>query len=205
MNNLDWNLLVKKVLIIIIGSIISAYGIDLAIHAGFGGATLAVPWQGLAKTLDITIGQASFIIAALMIVFCWFYDRRQINVGTILYQVFYSLFVDIFADHLWYGDSLYIQLTMMVIGLIIFAFGTALYSYADFGRGSYEAVMFSLAEKNHWKIKNVRISLDAGLVVIGVALGGQFGLCTILAILISGNMIQFFLAKIRDKNLLKLA
>ena len=32
----------KKLAILIIGSIIAAYGITLALYAGFGGATLAV-------------------------------------------------------------------------------------------------------------------------------------------------------------------
>ena len=46
----------RKIIIIVIGSIIAAYGITLAMYAGFGGATLAV-----------------------------FYDRSQIQIGTILY------------------------------------------------------------------------------------------------------------------------
>ncbi|MFV0574916.1 MAG: YczE/YyaS/YitT family protein [Vibrio sp.] len=193
----DWTTISKKVLLIIIGSIISAYGIDLAIHAGFGGATLAVPWQGMAKTFNITIGQASFIIAAMMIVFCWFYDRKQLHVGTILYQVVYSIFVDVFTGHLWYSDSMYVNFILMLLGIIIFTFGTALYSFANFGRGSYEALMFALVDKNQWKIKHVRMALDASLVVIGVMLGGTFGLCTVFTILMSGNLIQFFLGKFR--------
>ena len=36
----------KKLAILVIGSIIAAYGITLALYAGFGGATLAVLWQG---------------------------------------------------------------------------------------------------------------------------------------------------------------
>lgn len=32
----------KKLLIVVVGSIIAAYGITLALYAGFGGATLAV-------------------------------------------------------------------------------------------------------------------------------------------------------------------
>ena len=39
--------LLKKIIIIVIGSIVSAYGITLALYAGFGGATLAVLWQGI--------------------------------------------------------------------------------------------------------------------------------------------------------------
>ena len=33
-----------KIIVILVGSIISAYGITLAMYAGFGSATLAVLW-----------------------------------------------------------------------------------------------------------------------------------------------------------------
>ena len=42
MSKTEWT---KKIIIIVIGSIIAAYGITLALYAGFGGATLAVLWQ----------------------------------------------------------------------------------------------------------------------------------------------------------------
>ena len=60
----------------------------------------------------------------------------------------------------------------MLLGIAIFSFGTGIYSAADFGRGSYEAVTFSLAEKNRWKIKIVRMVLDIIMVIIGVLLSG---------------------------------
>ena len=39
--------IIKKIIYVVIGSVIAAFGIDLAIYAGFGGATLAVLWQGV--------------------------------------------------------------------------------------------------------------------------------------------------------------
>lgn len=36
-----------KLIIIVVGSVVAAYGITLALYAGFGGATLAVLWQGI--------------------------------------------------------------------------------------------------------------------------------------------------------------
>ena len=51
--------------------------------------------------------------------------------------------------------------------IVLFAVGTGLYAAADLGRGSYEAVTFALAEKNHWQVKVVRMILDAAMVVIG--------------------------------------
>lgn len=98
MSKIEW---MKKIIIIVIGSIIAAYGITLALYAGFGGATLAVLWQGISKTFHISIGMASLIVAIVMIVFAFFYDRSQIHIGTMLYQIVYSLCVDLFAMSLY--------------------------------------------------------------------------------------------------------
>ncbi|MFR5619544.1 MAG: hypothetical protein ACLTJ5_12155 [Clostridium sp.] len=69
------------------------------------------------------------------------------------------------------------------------------YAAASLGRGSYEALTFSLADKNGWQVKAVRMILDIVMVVIGVILGGKFGLCTILTIILSGPVIQFTVSK----------
>lgn len=68
MSRLEW---IKKIIIIVIGSIVAAYGITLALYAGFGGATLAVLWQGISKTFHVSIGMASMIVAVIMIVFAF--------------------------------------------------------------------------------------------------------------------------------------
>ena len=44
MDKKQWAL---KIEVILAGSILSAYGITLAMYAGFGSATLAVLWQGI--------------------------------------------------------------------------------------------------------------------------------------------------------------
>lgn len=88
----------KKLAILVIGSMIAAYGITLALYAGFGGATLAVLWQGFARTFHISIGAASFVVAVGMILFALIYDKSQIQIGTVLYQIVYSACVDLFAN-----------------------------------------------------------------------------------------------------------
>ncbi len=181
-----------KLLIVVTGTAAAALGMDMAIYAGFGSATLAVLWQGIANTVNITIGQASFAIAAAMVLFCWFYDRGQIHIGTILYQVVYSLCIDWFAPYINYGNSKQINFLLMILGLVIFSLGSALYSVADFGKGSYEALTFAIVNKNKCSIQKVRIILDIICVVCGVLLGGKVGLCTVATILLSGVLLQQF-------------
>lgn len=192
-----------KTLTVIAGSIISAYGITLAIGAGFGGATLAILWQGLTNVTGMTIGTSSLVVAVAMIIFALFYDKKQINVGTILYQIIYSFFVDVFTKIQHYSDIKAVNFIIMLLGIIFFSFGTGLYSAADFGRGSYEAVTFSLAEKNGWKIKIVRMVLDILMVVIGVLLGGKFGICTVATVLLSGPVIQATVNTVKKSKIFK--
>ena len=199
MGRKEW---VKKIIIIVIGSIIAAYGITLALYAGFGGATLAVLWQGISKTFHISIGMASLIVAIVMIVFAFFYDKSQIHIGTILYQIVYSFCVDLFANAHVYSAHLWINALIMLLGVMLFAIGTGFYAAASLGRGSYEALTFSLAEKNGWQVKIVRMVLDIVMVIAGVLLGGKFGACTIVTIIISGPVIQFTASK--TKKLFKM-
>ena len=181
---------VKRIIIIIVGSVIAAYGITLALYAGFGGATLAVLWQGISGTIHISIGMASMIVAVVMIVFAFFYDRSQIRIGTIIYQVVYSCCVDLFANVHVYSRYLWVNVLIMLGGVLLFAIGTGFYASASLGRGSYEALTFALAEKNGWQVKIVRMILDIIMVVSGVLLGGKFGICTIITIIVSGPVIQ---------------
>ena len=116
MCKMEW---MKKIIIIWIGSIIAAYGITLAMYAGFGGATLAVLWQGISKTFHINIGMASMIVAVVMIIFVFFYDRSQLHIGTVLYQIVYSLCVDLFANAHIYSRHMWINALLMLLGIML--------------------------------------------------------------------------------------
>lgn len=195
MSKTEWT---KKIIIIVIGSIIAAYGITLALYAGFGGATLAVLWQGISRTFHISIGMASLIVAIIMIVFSFFYDRSQIHIGTIIYQLVYSLCVDLFANAHVYSTHLWVNALIMLLGVMLFAVGTGVYAAASLGRGSYEALTFSLAEKNGWQVKAVRMILDIVMVLTGVLLGGKFGICTIVTIIISDRLFSLQHQKLKS-------
>lgn len=188
---------ILKLLTVVTGTAVAALGMDMAIYAGFGSATLAVLWQGIAKTANITIGQASFIIAAAMVVFCLFYDRSQIHIGTVLYQIVYSLCIDLFAPYIQYGTSKTVNFLLMIFGLVIFSFGSALYSVADFGKRSYEALTFAIVNRSKYSIQKVRIVLDIICVLGGVLLGGKIGLCTVATILLSGVLLQQFVKMLK--------
>lgn len=87
----------------------------------------------------------------------------------------------IFAENMMSPKNWLKKIVIIIVGSVI----------AAYGRGSYEAVTFALAEKNNWQVKIVRMILDILMVVTGVILGGKFGACTIITVIISGPVIQF--------------
>lgn len=186
-----------KLALVAIGTAIAAFGLDMAIYAGFGSATLAVLWQGVSNVANISIGLSALLIALAIITFCLFYDRHQIHIGTIVYQLIYSFCLDFFAPYMRYTASPYINFFIMIIGLVIFTFGAALYSSADFGRGPYEALTFAIVHRKAWQIRNVRIALDIACVALGMMLGGKAGFCTVATILLSGVFLQFFVHRLK--------
>ena len=78
----------------------------------------------------------------------------------------------------------------MLGGILLFGAGTGMYAAANLGRGSYEAVTFAIAERNGFRTAYVRMALDAAVVLLGAAMGGSVGLCTVVTILMSGAVIQ---------------
>ena len=68
----------------------------------------------------LTICGASFAVAVVMLVFVFFYDRRQIHIGTVIYQLFYSGFVEIFSWMHVYSESRIFNFIIMCAGLWCF-------------------------------------------------------------------------------------
>lgn len=184
-------MLTKRLAVIIGGAALSAFGMSLALGARFGGATLAILWQGLSAQTGLSIGVSSLVIAALMLLFVFFYDRTQIHVGTVLYQLVYSTGLDVFALLHRYPENRALCLLIMTVGIALFAAGAGMYASAHLGRGSYEALTFALAGRNNWQVKYVRIVQDIVCVALGLLLGGSAGACTVCTILFSGPIIQW--------------
>ena len=186
-----------RLLMICLGAALASSGIDLAIPAGFGSATLAVLWQGVSVRFGLSYGVASLLVAGAMVAFCLVYDRSQIHVGTILYQIVYTFAIDFFRTRVYYTESVVLNFGIMLLGIAVFAVGTAFYAFADLGRGSYEALTFAFVKKKGWQTKTVRITLDILVVVVGVLLGGKAGICTLCTIFLSGHIIQWTMGRLR--------
>ena len=109
----------------------------------------------MANMTRLTICGASFAVAVVMLVFVFFYDRRQIHIGTVIYQLFYSGFVEIFSWMHVYSESRIFNFYHYVrrdCGVFRLEQGFTILQI--WGCGSYEALTFAAGRKERLAGKN---------------------------------------------------
>lgn len=191
-----------KLLIVIIGSILVGLGIAIAVSSGFGADPITVLWDGITQVLSVTIGQASMLLAIIMLIIVLILDRKQINIGTLVNPFIVGAATDFFVGFNINSDNFIINIMMLLLGLVILGFGLALYSFANFGRGSYEALVLSIVEKYKFKLVYVRYCFDLLFLILGVVLGAKLSIGPIVAFLSIGYMIQIFMNVFKRNKLL---
>ncbi len=182
----------KKLFFVVLGSFIMGFGISLTIAVNLGSDPMTLFWIGIANQLHITVGQANLLVCAVLLFIVFFFDRHQIHVGSIINPIAIAIVTDWLAFMDLQSLSYGVRIILMILGFMILAFGAALYAIADYGRGAYEAVVFTVCEKGHIAVGIVRTSCDIILAILGILLGATAAIGTILAILCIGSGIQFF-------------
>ena len=182
----------KKLFFVVLGSFIMGFGISLTIAVNLGSDPMTLFWIGIANQLHITVGQANLLVCAVLLFIVFFFDRHQIHVGSIINPIAIAIVTDWLAFMDLQSLSYGVRIILMILGFMILAFGAALYAIADYGRGAYEAVVFTVCEKGHIAVGIVRTSCDIILAILGILLGATAAIGTFLAILCIGSGIQFF-------------
>ena len=80
-------LIIKKFLIVILGSSIMGIGIALALSTSLGADPLAWVWVGTSNTFHISILKSNLLIAMLMLMPPLIFDRSQLGIGTIIQPI----------------------------------------------------------------------------------------------------------------------
>lgn len=182
--------IIKKNLIVILGSIIMGIGAALAVKGGQGADPLSVFWDGLSRTFNITIGNANLLISLVMLIAAVILDYKQLNIGTILNPLFLSGTADLIINKIATPDIFILQLLQSLIGVTLMGIGVGLYASADIGKGVYDAIVFSLVDKTKIKIQYIRNAFDGIFLLGGFLLGGSVGLVTVIAVLLIGKIIS---------------
>ena len=90
-------------------------------------------------------------------------------------------------------SSLIIRFVSLILGCFILAFGMTIVIKSDAGTGPNDLVGVVISDKLHKSFGIIRVIVDFSFVIIGMLLGGIFGVGTIVCAFLIGPIADRFL------------
>ncbi len=171
-----------------------AYGVSLAlmVRGDLGLAPWDVLHSGLIRHVPITLGQAVILMSVVVMVL-WVPLREKPGLGTVSNALVVGLVVDVTLTLLGRPDAMAPRVALMLGGVVLCGFATALYMGAQLGRGPRDGLMTGLARRTGLSLRLVRTGLEVSVVLVGLLLGGVLGVGTVVFALTIGPIAQALL------------
>jgi hypothetical protein len=182
----------ERLAILVFGLAFFGLGDALIIVSSLGNAPWSVLAQGLAITLDISIGIAT-IFVGLTVLALWIPLKRKIGIGTLLNIVVISLFIDLGIYLFQKPSQTLFQYLFLLLGIILVGLGSALYLTCGLGAGPRDGLMTGLNERTGVRIGRIRLTLEVVVLTLGAILGGTVGVGTALFALLIGQSVAIWL------------
>ena len=151
--------------------------------------------DGLANVLPITMGQANTIIG-IAIILIDILAREHLGIGTVLNALCIGMFSDLFINLnntiglLPKIDNIALQIPLCFVAIFLSSFGIYLYMSAQMGSGPRDSLMLAITKRVPFQVGYCRMAMEATAFVIGVILGGEFGVGTFITVFCGGPCLQ---------------
>jgi uncharacterized membrane protein YczE len=183
---------------LLVGLFLFAAGIVLIYESKLGLSPWDVLNQGLAKHTFLTFGTANIVVAVVVLCIAWSLGGVP-GIGTVANAVLVGSFIQVLTSIDAVADLshhvLGLRLPLLIAGIVLIGPATAFYIGADLGAGPRDTLMLVGAGRTRFRVGLVRGALELTVLVIGIVLGGTFGVGTLLFALGVGPIVEasFFL------------
>jgi uncharacterized membrane protein YczE len=183
--------LVRRAVLLLAGLALYGASLALLVVAELGVSPWDVFHQGVSKLTGVRLG-AVLVLTSFAVLLAWIPLRVRPGVGTIANAVLVGVGVDVALRVLpdvtsWGGRFGY-----LVAGVVLNGVATGMYIGAGFGPGPRDGLMTGIARRGH-SIRVVRTTIEVGVLLVGVVLGGTVGIGTVVYALAIGPLAHLFL------------
>lgn len=177
-----------RVVNLLLGLLLFGMSLGVLVRAGLGLAPWDVLHQGLAQRSGLSLGTVVIVVSVLVLA-AWIPLRQRPGVGTVANALLVGLFTDLTLTLLPPAGSLGAGITLLVMGTVMNALGTALYVGAGLGPGARDGLMVGLAARGY-SLRVVRTGIEVAVLAIGWLLGGTVGVGTVVFALAVGPLVH---------------
>jgi uncharacterized membrane protein YczE len=192
---------IQKLSQIVLATICLGSGVAFFLAANLGSNSLTVIQAGMHVILGITYGQACLVYNAVMIIVAFIWARKYFGTGTVVSALLMSIVIDVVYPTIVillsfiHVHILFISGLCLLIGQILYSYGLSILISCKLGMNSLDSVLTMISKKIDIPYTYLRITADLSLVFIGWMLGGVIGIGTIISILCTGLLVEFFKVK----------
>ncbi|WP_406945655.1 YitT family protein [Halobacillus sp. SY10] len=184
-----------KAFFYLIGLIIISLGITLTIKSDLGAGAWDAVNVGLSETIGFTVGSWVIIIGAMLIFTNAIIAKEKPDLLAVITIFVIGQFIDFWMLSVFdtFGlASFWIQLTVLVGGIALIAFGVSLYLQPKFSLNPIDGFMVALQKRFGFSLRTAKTLTEVFALVLALALGGPIGIGTVIIIVLIGPFIQFF-------------
>jgi uncharacterized membrane protein YczE len=162
-------------------------GISLMISAHLGVSPADAMTTGGAEWLGIGVGTVGWISGSIITAIAWLMGRSP-QWGTLWGTFLVGAAVNMFLSLVPEPDAMVWRIPMCALGLAVLYVSIAVGVATTLGTGPIELLMLALSDRGV-SVQVARWAIEALVVVIGVVLGGQIGVGTLIFVVLTGPVL----------------
>jgi uncharacterized membrane protein YczE len=180
-----WRPTPARLVRLLVGLVVFGAGDALLVASLLGNSPWTVFAQGVAVQTPLSIGAAT-IVTSFVLLLLWIPLGQKPGLGTVLNAVVVGLAID--ATLLVLPDSapLAVRGIEVLAGIGLVGIGSGLYLSTVLGPGPRDGLMTGLHRRTGQPVALVRTAIEITALVVGVLLGGRFGVGTVAFALLIG-------------------
>lgn len=179
-----------RLMILLAGLFLYALGISLTVRANIGFSPWDVLHQGISNITGLSFGSISTLVGVTIVILNAFF-KEKIGIGTIANSILIGVFLDVLLPLIPKASSFVLGIPMMLGGLCVIGFATAVYISVGLGSGPRDGLMLVITKKSKKDIALVRNGIELIVTTLGYLLGGPVGLGTLITVLTVGYFVKF--------------
>lgn len=151
------------------------------------------PWTVFAEGFNVRWGFSFgwvIVISGLAVLLIWIPLRQRPGIGTILNALLVGPSMEVGLALVETPETLPQRIVLFASGLLMMGIASGLYIGARFGPGPRDGLMVGFNARFGWPMWAVRTGVESTVLAIGWALGGTFGVGTIVFALLIGPLAQ---------------
>ena len=166
------------------------------VRSGLGSDAVAVFQEGLSSFAGFSLGTAAWCLNIGLLTAAFLMARRHMAWTTVFNSLLCGPFIDLmnWLMDLVFGlsDGLLYHCVLFAVGILLVASACALMIRHCSGMTVNDAITTAIAERLGCSFRVVRMSIDGALMLSGFLMGGVVGIGSVIAVLGTGPLIQFF-------------